>query len=481
VIFAAATERRVRPQASRAIHHNDPSLRFMNAISVAAYQEPAESPPNTPPAGEGELFGPQTPPSDSPPPMTDTTPMPMTDIAPMTNPPAAAPESSTPMTTQPHTTQPETTQAETTTPMPPAAAPRSDLVHPADPQASPPVQTPAAPVPSVAKSAAANAAATHHGPTGWAGPAPRELNKTILPDYRIEPPDVLQIDAIHLVPKAPYRLRALDSLQIYAAGALQDAPISGLYPIEPGGFVNLNAPYGKIQVGGKTAEEAKIVIEKHLAGHLNDPQATVNLGEIATKQQIAGPHLVGPDGAITLGGYGKVSVVGKTVGQAKAAIEQHLSKTLDEPEISVDVYAYNSKVYYIVLQGAGQGDGVSRFPVTGNETVLDAISQVNGLSPNSSTRIWVARPGRNSRGCHQILPVNWEAITQCADWQTNYQLMPGDRVYVAADKLVAFDTALGKLIAPAERLFGFVALGTSTISSVQFYKQRGQRGDSGGF
>ena len=61
-------------------------------------------------------------------------------------------------------------------------------------------------------------------------------------------------------------------------------------------------------------------------------------------------------------------------------------RSLDNPEISLDVFAYNSKVYYIVTQGAGQGDAVYRFPITGNETVLDAISQINGLNFNSSKK-----------------------------------------------------------------------------------------------
>ena len=57
-----------------------------------------------------------------------------------------------------------------------------------------------------------------------------------------------------------------------------------------------------------------------------------------------------------------------------------LTQYLEAPLVSVDVYAYNSKVYYVITQGAGFGDNIQRFPVTGNETVLDAISQVQGLS-----------------------------------------------------------------------------------------------------
>src|SRR6266536_2822053 len=59
--------------------------------------------------------------------------------------------------------------------------------------------------------------------------APRELTKVVLPPYRIEPPDILQIDAIRVVPKSPYHLRMLDSLVIQVQNALPDAPIAGTF------------------------------------------------------------------------------------------------------------------------------------------------------------------------------------------------------------------------------------------------------------
>lgn len=156
---------------------------------------------------------------------------------------------------------------------------------------------------------------------------------------------------------------------------------------------------------------------------------------------------------VTLGSYGSVQVVGMTVMQAKTAIEQYLSQFLDGPEISLDVFAYNSKVYYIITQGAGLGDAVYRFVVTGNETVLDAIAQINGLNFNCSKHIWVARP-TDVPGKVQILPVNWDAITSQGYAMTNYQIMPGDRVFVAEDKMVAFNTLLGKITAPFGQTHG---------------------------
>ena len=280
----------------------------------------------------------------------------------------------------------------------------------------------------------------------------------MLPTYVIEPPDVLLIDAIHVVPKPPYHLRTLDLLSIQVQGTLPDAPIAGVYSVEPGGLVKLGARYGSVKVAGLTVEEAEEAVNKHLLAYLKEPVVSVTLADTAAKQQIAGQHLVGPDGTVTLGSYGSVPVVGMTIAQAKEAIEQYLGRYLESPEISLDVFAYNSKVYYIVTQGAGMGDGVYRFPITGNETVLDAISQINGLQQVSSKKIWIARP-TDEPGKVQVLPVKWEDITAQAAAGTNYQILPGDRVFIAEDKLIALDTGLAKLVAPIERVMGFSLLG----------------------
>ena len=72
-------------------------------------------------------------------------------------------------------------------------------------------------------------------PTGFAAsPAPRELNKAILPEYRIEPPDVLVVDNVHVVPGAGYRLRTLDTMAIAVEGTLPEDPIHGVLPSRTG-------------------------------------------------------------------------------------------------------------------------------------------------------------------------------------------------------------------------------------------------------
>lgn len=309
---------------------------------------------------------------------------------------------------------------------------------------------------------------------------PRELVKVTLPTYTVEPPDILSIDAVRIIPLPPYRANTLDVLMIQVTGTLPDAPIAGTFAVQPGGLIQLGLPYGAIKVTGRTLDEITIDLQNHLRKFVRDPAVSVTLAELAGKQQIAGEHLVSPDGTVTLGTYGSVYVVGMTLEQAKAAIEGHLARHLESPEIAVSVFAYNSRAYYVITQGAGLGDGVARFPVTGNETVLDAISQISGLDTVSSKRIWIARPsGPGGQG--QILPVDWCGITEKGCSTTNYQVLPGDRIFVAENKVVAFDNALGKAIAPLERLFGATLLGTSTAQRIKFFNTPSSASSGSGF
>jgi polysaccharide export outer membrane protein len=298
---------------------------------------------------------------------------------------------------------------------------------------------------------------------------PRELRSVFLPPYVIEPPDILLIDAVRIIPKPPYHIEPLDALLIQASGLLEgDEPIAGIYGVDPEGVINLGLRHGTVRVAGLTLDEARQTIEKQLRQRAKNAQVNVALSQARGMQQIRGDHVVRPDGTVGLGIYGSAFVGGMTLEQAKFAIEQQLSHFLERPEISLDVFSYNSKYYYVVLDGGGYGQQIIRFPVTGKETVLDAISQVYGLPAVSSTRrVWVARPNGADPCQEQVLPVDWQALTRCGSPATNYQLMPNDRVYVQSDALIHANNALAKAFAPLERIFGITLLGTSTVSQIE--------------
>jgi polysaccharide export outer membrane protein len=299
-------------------------------------------------------------------------------------------------------------------------------------------------------------------------PVPKELNKVSLPPYVIETPDILLIDAIRIIPLPPYRVEPLDVLYITGTNVFESNPINGLYPVDPDGTINLGPSYGGVvRVADMTTDEIQKVLQNKVRQFAKAAEITVSLAQSRGVQQIAGQHIVRPDGTVGLGSYGSVYVAGMTIAQAKAAIESHLAKYLYRPEVAIDVWAFNSKFYYVITDFAGAGEQVARLPHTGNETVLDAISQIGGLSAVSSKKIWVARPAPSDCGHDQILPVDWCGITRRGQVKTNYQLLPGDRVYILSQPLTKFDTYFARVLSPIQRGLGVTLLGVGTVRTIQ--------------
>jgi polysaccharide export outer membrane protein len=250
------------------------------------------------------------------------------------------------------------------------------------------------------------------------GSVPRELNKVVLPPYVIEPPDILLIEVL-----APPDLTEPD-------------------PANPGKRIDISQ-FSRSQYAYSYA---------------------------ISPQPVEGGHVVGMDGTISLGIYGFVPVAGLTRDQARERIREHMARILNRGaqtiQVVVDVAAYNSKVYYVIVDGAGYGEQVHPLPFTGNETVLDAIGRIGGLPQVSSKRdIWLARRSP-SGGPDQVLPVCWEEITKQGITRTNYQVLPGDRVYVNSQRIISIDNTLAKVLQPIERLFGITLLGASTVQTV---------------
>jgi polysaccharide biosynthesis/export protein len=292
---------------------------------------------------------------------------------------------------------------------------------------------------------------------------PRELAMQPLPVYRINPPDMISIEMLKMVPLQPYHIALYDVLEIRAAYALPEQAINDHYIVEADGVVNLGPAYGSVKVVGMTLDEAKQLLLKHLAEMLTKPEVSVQLSRTAGTQPVTGQYLVATDGRINLRQYGTLLISGKTIDEACQAVEKHLAKFFVSPEVSVDVLGYNSQVYYVITDGAGMGDNVRRIPIAGNETVLDAVAAVGGLSQLSGKKIWIARPSAANAEKGTVLNVDYEGITQRGAAATNYQILPGDRLFIAGDEIVAKNNNLGKKTAPIERALGLLALKSSTF------------------
>jgi polysaccharide export outer membrane protein len=200
----------------------------------------------------------------------------------------------------------------------------------------------------------------------------------------------------------------------------------------------------------------------------------VEVLEALPGRPISGERLVRPDGTISLGFYGELSVKGLTASQVKEKIILHLRKDLidevlgliecdaegnikvvepkDSQKVFVDVSAYNSKNYFIQGDVAAPG----KLPHTGNETVLDALNYAGGLIPSADPKsIRLIRPSRGGKPA-RVYPVDLEAITERGESEKNYQIFPGDRLVVGRNAWV-------KTTIELDRVAGAMQTVTNTI------------------
>ena len=149
-----------------------------------------------------------------------------------------------------------------------------------------------------------------------------------------------------------------------------------------------------------------------------------------------------PDGTIDLGAAGKLAVGGKTIPEAEAlaaaavaarpdgpvAVAAGGPRAAGPPAVTVRVVSRASQVFYVL----GEVNAPGAFPLQGRETVLDAVLAAGGLTPRASEGgVILSRPTRPGEP-RAVFPVRYAEIVQLGDTATNYQIAPGDRVYVPA-------------------------------------------------
>lgn len=234
---------------------------------------------------------------------------------------------------------------------------------------------------------------------------PRELQKTTMPEYVVEPPDLITVEVLE---------------------ALPGRPISGERLVRPDGKISLGF-YGEIYVAGLTTSEIKEKIVLHLRKYISDDVLGLWKEDEKTHELIEVPPR-------------------------------------DSDRVFVDVTSYNSKVYYVQGDVAAPG----KMPITGNETVLDAINYAGGLIPTAAPQnIRLVRPAPPGACCEQVLPVNLAAIVSAGDTTTNYQLMPGDRLVVYRDPIVRTTIFIDRLAAPFQTVINSILQYSLTARSVK--------------
>lgn len=173
----------------------------------------------------------------------------------------------------------------------------------------------------------------------------------------------------------------------------------------------------------------------------NDFNSPVQLPSDLTVQQ---------EGTIDLGAYGRLQVAGRTVPEIQQQVQYVVTQTetakrqaqiglashrgdaprnldgSDDLGVTVRLVSQERGVVYVM----GEVNAPGSYPIVGSETVLDVLITAGGLSDRANDhKIILTRPQTTGEP-RVILPVCYQQIVQLGDTATNYQLQPGDRIFV---------------------------------------------------
>ena len=239
---------------------------------------------------------------------------------------------------------------------------------------------------------------------------PKELAKEPLPAYIVEIGDTILVEPVKF--DASIRL-------------------PGDQIVKPDGYFSLgefgrhlayNKTLSQIQIEVQQIIDAKIRQDFEIAFELERRERAAEKEAIESSRQ-----LVDPDELNTADQENRdLPLLTSEDREARLALERRISEAIRQNEISARLVNWDSKKIYVL----GEVNSPGSFTYLGNETVLDALVEAGGMTTKANRhQIILSRPTPCS-SCRIVLKVCYDQIVQLGDASTNYQLQPGDRVFV---------------------------------------------------
>lgn len=153
---------------------------------------------------------------------------------------------------------------------------------------------------------------------------------------------------------------------------------------------------------------------------------------------------IGDDGTLNLPLVGKVRAAGLTVEKLTQELLVRYRDYIINPEITIFVKEYHKREIDVSVLGEVGRPGLYKLPEAC--TLLEAISQVGGLTKESGDRVVVIRPGKDGKKEADAIIVNTQELFSPAGLKVqNVELREGDTVNVPrADQFFVF----GEVVRP---------------------------------
>ncbi len=167
--------------------------------------------------------------------------------------------------------------------------------------------------------------------------------------------------------------------------------------------------------------------------------------------EVSGQYTINKEGKIQYEFVGDIVLAGLTKEQAIKFLSKKLSTYILNPEISLKISGYNSKIVYVV----GEVEHPGRIAMHGDTiTVRDALLEAGlpkiGTSATDSASIFT--PTVNGKVIRK--KVNVEALLYRGDLRENYVLHPGDCLYVPATFLAKAMRYINPVTEPVSQVAG---------------------------
>jgi len=174
--------------------------------------------------------------------------------------------------------------------------------------------------------------------------------------------------------------------------------------------------------------------------YLIGPGDVLKIG-VWKRPDLAGEHVVGPHGLITLPMVGVFKIGGMSRNEAAKAVKKLYLKYYDDPLVTVGIEEYkNNKVFVL---GRVDNPGIIHFD--GAVTLIEALSMAGGL-PTEDKSVFLSKC-YIVRGRDQIIWVDLLQLLQKADMRLNVRLANNDIVYIP-DSMDAAVFVMGEIEKP---------------------------------